>query len=210
MGQQMVCCQQERCDSLHCDADFRADSIVVRTLDDEYEEADYHQRYSPLKLKIQHWGASPRSDTDELLFSDERRFQASSSSTMPIESLSYLPAKFEECSTIDTERSSERYSKIAVVHSARLRTQRRSDIWEGWISAASTGRPVVMLIAAVKEARSESLPVVRVPAMYHLDRGQNSLSILPTDRGELAVCNILLTAIQVICAATEYVLFAEQ
>ena len=67
-------------------------------------------------------------------------WQAEGSSLL--KSLSYVPARFDEGTTIDVERSQPRYSKI-VVHT-RARTQ-RSKAWEQWLQGATLGREVTLL-----------------------------------------------------------------
>lgn len=129
---------------------------------------------------------------------------------VPMESLSYTPFRFDDGPTIDVERSHARYSKI-VVHSARARTQRRSKVWEDWIRSATLGRSITMC-CGLDEAASEcsALALERIPATYFLDRGLTKLAIQPACGIDMSPINIMIDNIQVICPATEFMLFLDQ
>jgi hypothetical protein len=132
------------------------------------------------------------------------------SSPSPLESLSYTPVRFDEGSTIDHERSHARYSKI-VVHSTRARTQKRSKVWEDWLRAATVGCSITLLNGITEDAEDEVLTMQKVPAMYHLDeRALSKLSILPAKGEAMSAITILIDSIQVICPATDFMLFFEQ
>jgi len=138
--------------------------------------------------------------------------------TTPLESLSYVPIRFDANSTIDAERSHSRYSKI-VVHSTRARTQRRSKAWEEWLRAATGGRPVTLLLGpgfqtqtsgGAKEAHA---PAVKVQAMYYLDRALTKLSIVPAESEDskpvAQPISIPVDNIQVICPLTDFMLLED-
>lgn len=136
-----------------------------------------------------------------------------------LEGLSYTPVRFDANSTIDAERSHSRYSKI-VVHSTRARTQRRSKAWEDWLRAATTGRPVTLLMgncfqsesgASGKASMAVQHPPSKVQATYYLDRGLTKLSVLVDESGVIdsQPIIILLDNIQVICPLTDFMLLAD-
>lgn len=136
----------------------------------------------------------------------------------PLESLSYEPIRFDISQTVDVERSQARYTNI-VVHSKRARTQRRSQAWEHWLRAATIGRPITLLTSFEKlfrEATDEDNVGIgsKVPATYRLDSSLTKLSItanLPLEAtGSVAPLGILIDSIQVICPATDFMLFFDQ
>lgn len=156
---------------------------------------------------------------------------SSSFSQPPLETLSYLPMRFDESPTIDIERSHARYSKI-VVHSSRARTQRRSKSWEDWIRVANAGRAVTLLsgVSQAGDADAGAVAgegagagegaeaggggakgsVARIPAMYHLDRTLCRLSILPVEGVDIMPIPIMVDSIQVICPASDFGLLFDQ
>lgn len=134
----------------------------------------------------------------------------------PLESLSYLPMRFDEGPTIDMERSHARYSKI-VVHTTRARTQRRSKAWEDWTRRAVAGRAVVLLKEAApgpapeaEEASASRPSIERLSAMYHLDRSLSRFSIFPASGVEMTPMSIMVETIQVICPASDFLLLFDQ
>ena len=145
-----------------------------------------------------------------------------------MECLSYLPDRFEDASTIDTERSHARYSKI-VVHGARSRAQRRSRAWEEWLRGALAGRPVTLLKEVEDHVLGGSADDTlkpkseRISATYRLDRGLSTLSfdvaappLKEADSGGSVehiiqpVVSLLIDNIQVICPASDFVFFFDQ
>lgn len=151
----------------------------------------------------------------------------------PMEALSYIPVRFDDNATFDVERSSDRYSAI-VTHSARARTQRRSRVWEDWLQGAMAGKQITLVRGFAEESdplddRSEvevepeyELPlekpstagVSKVSANYCLDRSLGTLSIRAEhdDVGHHKECSfsISVDSIQVICPATDFMLFFDQ
>lgn len=127
----------------------------------------------------------------------------------PLESLSYMPVRFDESSTVDAERSHSRYSKI-MVHSTRARTQRRSKAWEDWLRVATAGRAITLLNGLDEASEGQSAVLEKIPAMYHLDRALTKLSILPGNGADTAAIAIMVDSIQVICPATDFMLFYDQ
>lgn len=141
-----------------------------------------------------------------------------------LETLTYTPVRFDAKSTIDPERSGNRYSKI-VMHGSRARTQRRSKVWEEWLRAAAAGREVTLLIGSGFQSPRSSDPVMaenvpanvappsKVQAMYYLDRELTKLSILPKNAGSgestMEPITILVENIQVICPLTDFMLLSE-
>lgn len=143
---------------------------------------------------------------------------------LDFESLSYSPVRYEPSTTIDVERSQARYSNI-VVHSSRARLQRRSKVWEEWLKAATAGRNITLLSGFDVEQtpRPDSqLPgqnCQRIPARFFMDRALTRISVLPVHQssGDGAPQDfspleesILVDSIQVICTATDFMLFADQ
>lgn len=126
-----------------------------------------------------------------------------------LESLSYTPIRFDEGSTIDTDRSHARYSKI-VVHSTRARTQRRSKAWDDWLRNATAGRSIVLLQGASGADDQAPTAITKTPAMYYLDRDLSKLSILRQGVGESGAITLLVKNIQVICPARDFMLFFDQ
>lgn len=141
-----------------------------------------------------------------------------------MDTLSYVPVRFDVSNTVDHERSQARYSKI-VVHSSRARTQRRSKAWEEWLRAATAGRKVTVLVGAgfnstQPGAAQNALPgdCEKVSAKYRLDRGLTKISIVPSascpedeedNTSALTPVTILVDNIQVVCALTEFMLLSE-
>lgn len=139
-----------------------------------------------------------------------------------LESLTYTPVRFDAKSTIDLERSQNRYSRI-VMHGARARTQRRSKVWEEWLRAAAAGRAVTLLVGtgfqsprgteASNGVEANMEPPSKVQAMYYLDRELTKLSILPKGQGSgestMAPITIFVENIQVICPLTDFMLLSE-
>jgi len=135
-----------------------------------------------------------------------------------LESLSYMPMRFDEGPTVDPERSDARYSKI-VVHSTRARTQKRSKAWEDWVRAAIAGRAVTLLRETKQggdlkgdggHAQGAGPTFERVPAMYHLDRTLCRFLLLPVRGVEMSPIAITIETIQVICPASDFLLFFDQ
>jgi len=125
-----------------------------------------------------------------------------------LESLSYVPARFDEAQTVDPERSQARYSKI-VVHSMRARTQKRSKAWEEWARAAVVGQQVTLL----KEVPQErAVAFERMTATYRLDRNLTKLTLLTFTAGaaDIAPITIAVQSIQVICPTSDFMLLFSQ
>lgn len=139
-----------------------------------------------------------------------------------LDTLSYVPCRFDVQSTVDADRSQARYSKI-VVHSTRARTQRRSKAWEEWLRAATHGREIVLLVGAgfesMRAGSSTDAPsskpkhCQKVVGKYVLDKGLTELSILPTiDPGSSPPCepfSIPVDNIQVVCPLTDFMLLSD-
>lgn len=153
-----------------------------------------------LDQATERWGCCRNADSDSA--------QNSSNSMLPLESLSYMPVRFDAGSTIDVERSDARYSKI-VVHSTRARTQKRSKAWEDWLRAANAGRSITLLsgIAGVSDDKAPNLQ--KIQAMYYLDRALTKLSILPSNGIKIPQITIVVDNIQVICPATDFMLLLD-
>lgn len=139
-----------------------------------------------------------------------------------LESLSYLPVRFDEGSTADNERSHTRYAKL-VLHSTRARTQRRSKAWEDWLRGATAGRPITLLLGLKTPRRPEnpgdrsrseeasSGECTKVAATYYLDRALTKVSISVTnEKTEPEVSSFMVDNIQVICPASDFMLFFDQ
>lgn len=131
-----------------------------------------------------------------------------------LESLSYVPVRFDEGTTMDVERSHARYSKI-VVHSTRARTQRRSKAWEEWLRGATAGREVVLLegfenLRAEKEMSLAASACNKVHATYFLDSSLSKFSILPKDAVSSPSITLPIDNIQVICPVSDFMVFFDR
>mmetsp|Transcript_16802 Transcript_16802/g.29501 ORF Transcript_16802/g.29501 Transcript_16802/m.29501 type:complete len:283 (+) Transcript_16802:49-897(+) len=132
------------------------------------------------------------------------------STRVSIESLNYLPVRFDDSSTIDTERSEDRYENLTV-HTSRLHTRRQMQNREAWLRAAVSGKSAMLLQAWSIQDSSDSMPSVqKVPATYILDQNHAALSILPQGRTDIDKIVILMDAITAICPIRESVLFMAQ
>jgi len=132
-------------------------------------------------------------------------------STQALESLSYVPARFDEAQTVDPERSQARYSKI-VVHSMRARTQKRSKAWEEWARAAVVGQQVTLLKEVPQVAEESAVAFERMTATYRLDRNLTKLTLLTSAAGaaDIAPITIAVQSIQVICPTSDFMLLFSQ
>jgi len=127
-----------------------------------------------------------------------------------LESLNYMPVRFDASPTVDAERSQARYSKI-VAHSTRAPTHRRSKLWEDCLRAAIAGRNVMLLSGVLTTPRHEDSDdswcvCKKIPAKYYLDRGLTKISVLPLEANEnaqFAAIVVLIENIQVICPAID-------
>lgn len=137
-----------------------------------------------------------------------------------IESLSYSPVRFDVPTTIDVERSQARYSNI-VVQRSHARLQRRSKVWEDWLHAATAGRAVTLLTGLLEDTprmgqdgEAPKFVCKRIEGKYFLDRALTRISILPLEtqieEASTLAGTILVDNVQVICTATDFVLFADQ
>lgn len=176
-------------------------------------------------------GGEKRQDLGDMLSSREHRCWRGEDGvdleTVPtrvdsLESLSYSPVRFDVPTTIDVERSQARYSNI-VVQRSHARLQRRSKVWEDWLHAATAGRSITLLTGFPDETPRKSpdgeesntmRACKRIEGKYFLDRALTRISILPleTQCEEAAALagTILVDNIQVICTATDFMMFAEQ
>lgn len=125
-----------------------------------------------------------------------------------MESLSYVPVRFDESTTVDMERSQARYSKIAA-HSTRAQTQRRSNGWEEWLRGATTGRDITYLEGLGDSSDKSDGAFIKLPATYHVDRSMTKLWIIPANQSDSSV-TVVIDFIQVICAATDFMLLLDQ
>jgi len=200
MGQIPIqCCQQEDLEG-RGSSEFKLDD--KRFPEEIPELAQIRELgYDGRAVPAQHWGCCKGKDDPP----DKTKPGASM-----IESLNYIPVRFDESPTVDVERSQARYSTI-VVHSSRARTQRRSKAWDDWLRAAAAGRNI-MLLSGVHatpdhEAGDESVRICnKIPAMYYLDRGLTKLSVFPIEAKEntdSGVITVLVDNIQVICPAID-------
>jgi len=150
-------------------------------------------------------------------------------STDPIESLAYSPIRFEVSPTIDLERSQARYSNL-VIQSSRARLQRRSKVWEDWLRVATAGRAIELLLGYPNDdkvpqtpkgkdgSKSSSVTVKKTAATYFLDRALTRITILPVEQANAdaspenpgpQVEIVPVESIQVICTATDFMMFAD-
>lgn len=226
------CCQQE---SLRrSDNEFTPDALAFRVTGMEESPPE---RVRPLKLNLRHWnGSSPSSDfhvetpssqVDGCSCSCKVDPATCSGALSPehlsepikMQSLSYNPTQFEECSTEDTDRSQGRYSNTSVL-SCRIKTRKQMQHQEAWIQSAVEGRPVTLVLHNSSEVRAgmsgmsmkgDSVPHLRkVHARYVLDRSHAALSILPQGRTDIDAVVVFMEAIKVICSVPDSVLFMAQ
>jgi hypothetical protein len=224
MGHQIsaaTCCQEEA-SSWH-NSELRYDN-------DEQARLAMEQELSYLNedSQQQRWGCC-RSGSDDSAVDTISRHGTK------LDSLSYVPVRWDEASTIDVERSHARYSKI-VVHGTRARTQRRTKAWEDWLRAAVAGSPVTLLQRErdstqhqdnvdhlMEEEACGSSPtadrifgaashsqgaLTKIPSTYKLDRELTTLTLTPHHACEGWV--IVVDSIEVICPATDFALFFEE
>eukprot|EP00929_Paragymnodinium_shiwhaense_P014426 TRINITY_DN122331_c0_g1_i1.p1 TRINITY_DN122331_c0_g1~~TRINITY_DN122331_c0_g1_i1.p1 ORF type:complete len:288 (+),score=55.40 TRINITY_DN122331_c0_g1_i1:184-1047(+) len=118
--------------------------------------------------------------------------------TMPLESLSYEPVRYDADPTLDTERSQARYSNT-VAHSTKARTQRRSEVWQEWLRGASEGRTVILIEELPRIAAGEEQAFIKTQALYQLDHDVTTLTI----RGQACSLAVPLGDIQTICPAID-------
>lgn len=229
----MECCQQESLQP--SDTEFNPDAIAFRVTG---VEESTPERKRPLKLNLRHWTSSSPSSgfkfdtpSSEVEGSTEcsRFCKVGSASgprspeypreTIKMQSLSYNPTQFEECSTEDTDRSQGRYSNTSVF-SCRIKTRKQMQHQEAWLQSAVEGRPVTLVLHNSSEVRAgmsgmstkgDSAPdVSKVPARYILDRSHAALSIMPQGRTDIDRRVVFMEAIRVICSVTDSVLFMAQ
>mmetsp|Transcript_40845 Transcript_40845/g.108267 ORF Transcript_40845/g.108267 Transcript_40845/m.108267 type:complete len:261 (-) Transcript_40845:352-1134(-) len=193
----LQCCQQQ---ALSGKADF---TVTENNVGDHVQvHFDENQKQQP-ESHDSHWGCC-RSEVGEMPTEE-----AEGSSLL--ESLSYVPARFDEGTTIDVERSQARYSKI-VVHT-RART-RRSKAWEQWLQGATSGREVTLLEGFdLKELSDDPPPASpevcrKVSATYQLDKALSTLSILPADDGKPIALSV--HSISVICPMSDFMIFFDR
>eukprot|EP00440_Ansanella_granifera_P014528 gb/GFBE01015791.1/.p1 GENE.gb/GFBE01015791.1/~~gb/GFBE01015791.1/.p1 ORF type:complete len:291 (+),score=44.94 gb/GFBE01015791.1/:1-873(+) len=228
MGQgisDLQCCQQEPL-SKRIETEFRADGFGFRVA-----ECDQDERL-PARVKLRLWASGDSSSSSAVpqIEADcdpdchsrcKENCSASPSPGKPInmQSLSYSPVRFDDCPTIDTERSEDRYSNSSV-HSARMHTRRQMLDRQDWLRSAVEGRPATLVMSTPEKAPADGTAsghlaimrqgLQRVPAKYHLDSGRTALFILPQGRADIASITVVMDAIQVICSVTDNVLFMAQ
>lgn len=227
------CCQQEQLQ--RSDTEFNPDALAFRVTGTEESPPE---RKHPLKLNLRHWtNSSPSSAFQFDTPSSEVEGSAGCSCsckvdpvsglrspeypTEPIkmQSLSYNPTQFEECSTEDTDRSQGRYSNTSVL-SCRIKTRKQMQHQEAWLQSAVEGRPVTLVLHNSSEVRAgmsgmstkgDPTPdLSKVPARCILDRSHAALSILPQGRTDIDSRVVFMEAIRVICSVTDSVLFMAQ
>lgn len=214
MGQKQAhCCVQE--------SRSEFDELSMQVQDDPSGIQFVRQRHAYGAHGVDDFSEHPRKVWECCKADDNASVQFETPEAGPnsmIESLNYLPVRFDEGNTFDVERSHTRYSKI-IVHSTRARTQRRSKAWEDWLRGATAGRAVTLLSGFGSTPRSgangdtegeEFSPCSKVAATYFLDRGLTKLSVLPTDAHASEAIMLLVDNIQVICPASDFMLFFDQ
>eukprot|EP00928_Gymnodinium_smaydae_P023269 TRINITY_DN19269_c0_g1_i1.p1 TRINITY_DN19269_c0_g1~~TRINITY_DN19269_c0_g1_i1.p1 ORF type:complete len:351 (+),score=80.61 TRINITY_DN19269_c0_g1_i1:135-1055(+) len=133
-----------------------------------------------------------------------------------LESLSYLPVRFDEADTYDVERSRERYSKV-LVHGTRARTQRGAK-WDAWLRGAALGRGVTLLSGGkdlddfAGSTGGGGGAVERIVSTYMIDGSLTRLSILPCmpGNGHVEGARIEIRKIQSVCSATDIMMMLDQ
>lgn len=208
MGQKQ-CCQQ----------DAPPEALGEVLPHDEYYPDSYtnvHRGFSPL-------GIGGSSDERCRCFrNSDFPTEAVAVSGSQLESLSYEPVRFDVSQTVDVERSQARYTNI-VVHSTRARTQRRAQTWDQWLRAATAGRPITLLTSFDRVKREDTgtdeekdvaaaVTCSKVAATYRLDSSLTKFSISAVEAASSAVApiGIPIDSIQVICPATDFMLFFDQ
>ncbi|CAE7449146.1 unnamed protein product [Symbiodinium natans] len=196
-GLSIQCCQQEQLK--RCDGELRTGSPHFHVCDVDKDEC------LPERVYVASW---TESSSAQLVVDDERGEDPRHvREELHMQTLSYSPVKYEECDTIDTARSQERYSN-ALVHTARMNTRRQLLDRQAWLNSAVQGRYAMLLLNS-PEAEAHGAPIWRVPTKYYLDHNHSSLSFSPggTDGSHLA---IMMDAIQGICSLTDSMMLIAQ
>eukprot|EP00930_Biecheleria_cincta_P055688 TRINITY_DN41983_c0_g1_i1.p1 TRINITY_DN41983_c0_g1~~TRINITY_DN41983_c0_g1_i1.p1 ORF type:complete len:309 (-),score=38.12 TRINITY_DN41983_c0_g1_i1:230-1135(-) len=235
LSSSIECCQQEPLQ--RSDNEFKPDALAFRVTGMEESPPD---RVRPLKLNLRHWnGPSPSSsfqyETPTIEVDGGAgcscfiKVDSTTCNGLPspkhlsepikMQSLSYNPTQFEECSTEDTDRSQGRYSNTSVL-SCRIKTRKQMQHQEAWVQSAVEGRPVILVLHNSSEVRAgmsgmsakgDPVPHLRkVHAKYVLDRSHAALSILPQGRIDIDSVVVYMEAIRVISSVPESVLFMAQ
>lgn len=125
-----------------------------------------------------------------------------------VESLSYVPVRFDECHTMDMERSNKRYEKLPM-HNVRLRAPPRSPICDAWLRGAALGFPVTLIQHSPRSGDTSSEDFSRVSAVLQLNTDQTQMTITSkvAEEGqeELAIA-VLFDNITTICPVTDVML----
>ncbi|CAE7224336.1 unnamed protein product [Symbiodinium pilosum] len=190
-GLSIQCCQQVQLK--RCDGELRTSSPHFQVCDVDKEECLQERVY------VASWTES--SSHSAQLVVDEGLCEVE---PLHMQTLSYSPVKYEECDTIDTARSQDRYSN-ALVHTARMNTRRQLLDRQAWLSSAVQGRYAMLLLSS----EAHGSPLWRVPTKYYLDHNHSSLSFFPggADGRHL---DIMMDAIQGICSLTDSMMLIAQ
>mmetsp|Transcript_15987 Transcript_15987/g.30095 ORF Transcript_15987/g.30095 Transcript_15987/m.30095 type:complete len:260 (+) Transcript_15987:62-841(+) len=193
-GLSIQCCQQEQ--FKRCDAELRTSTPNFHVCDVDKEEC------FPERVYVASW-AENSNHSAQLIVDDGQRVPEVPE-PLHMQSLSYSPVKYEECDTIDTSRSQERYSN-ALVHTARMNTRRQLLDRQAWLNSAIQGR-YVMLLQTQAEVGA---PMSRVPTKYYLDHNHASLSFCAGGPDAVHVV-IMMEAIQGICSLADSMMLMTQ
>ncbi|OLP82959.1 hypothetical protein AK812_SmicGene36325 [Symbiodinium microadriaticum] len=112
LSQSVQCCQQEQLK--RCDGELRTGSPHFHVCDVDKDECLQERVY------VASWTESQSAH----LVIDDRGDEPRPREALHMQTLSYSPVRYEECDTIDTARSQDRYSN-ALVHTARMNTRRQ-------------------------------------------------------------------------------------
>ncbi|CAE7246221.1 Icl1e [Symbiodinium microadriaticum] len=193
LSQSVQCCQQEQLK--RCDGELRTGSPHFHVCDVDKDECLQERVY------VASWTESQSAH----LVIDDRGDEPRPREALHMQTLSYSPVRYEECDTIDTARSQDRYSN-ALVHTARMNTRRQLLDRQAWLSSAVQGRYAMLLVSSPE---AHGAPIWRVPTKYYLDHNHSSLSFFPggADGTDLS---IMMDAILGICSLSDSMMLIAQ
>jgi len=128
-------------------------------------------------------------------------------SFLNLESLSYMPFRFDEAPASEAEKSLARYTPI-VVRNTRIRSSQGG---RDWVMSAKAGRSITLL--STTGSRPQESPFssfARVGARYSLDRGLSTFCITPSSASGLPPTQITMDKLRVICPARGFALISTQ
>lgn len=124
-----------------------------------------------------------------------------------IETLSYVPSRFDENHSIDMERSHARYANIVTMGRDRWRAV-SDESPEDWLRNADNRRVITLLSPCPANVGQPISSVHKTLAMCNFDRHLTMLKIFPAAVSEPFVLTVPIESIQAICPGTEFMFIA--